>query len=174
MAVATSRKNVGSDLQKSAEERSNEKDDGHSVVIYTDGACLGNPGPGGWAALLLYGHHEKMVSAGERHTTNNRMELTAALEGLKALKQPCHVELVTDSRYVQQGITDWLPNWRRRNFKTQAGHPVKNQDLWQALSAAAECHQVTWSWVKGHSGHPLNDRVDQAAREEAESIREAD
>jgi ribonuclease HI len=144
---------------------------GKSVEIHTDGACLGNPGPGGWAALLRHGGRERELAGGETHTTNNRMELLAAIMALEALKEPCDVELSTDSQYVQKGIGEWLPNWIRRGWKTAAGEPVKNQDLWQRLQAAAAPHRVRWKWVKGHAGHVENERVDKLARAEAEKIR---
>ncbi|KAA2285654.1 ribonuclease HI [Arenimonas fontis] len=141
------------------------------VEIHTDGACLGNPGPGGWAALLRHGRRERELAGGEPDTTNNRMELMAAIMALEALKEPCQVALHTDSRYVQQGIVEWLPNWIRRGWKTAGGDPVRNQDLWQRLDAAARRHQVRWHWVKGHAGHPDNERVDRLARAEAEKFR---
>ncbi|HLU13666.1 MAG TPA: ribonuclease HI [Arenimonas sp.] len=141
------------------------------VEIHTDGACLGNPGPGGWAALLRHGRRERELAGGEAQTTNNRMELLAAIMALEALKEPCIVALHTDSRYVQQGISEWLPNWIRRGWKTAGGEPVKNQDLWQRLEAAARRHRVGWHWVKGHAGHPDNERVDRLARAEAEKFR---
>lgn len=143
-----------------------------AVEAHTDGACLGNPGPGGWGALLRYGEKEKELAGGEPDTTNNRMELMAAIRALEALTEPCHVRLFTDSRYVQQGIGEWLPNWIRRGWKTAAGAPVKNQDLWQQLAAAAERHHVDWRWVKGHAGDPDNERVDQLARAEALKIKQ--
>lgn len=133
------------------------------VEIFTDGACRGNPGPGGWGALLRYGEHERELYGGERETTNNRMELTAAVRALDALREPCIVALTTDSEYVRKGITEWLPNWKRRNWKTASRQPVKNADLWQALEAAASRHQVSWHWVKGHAGHPENERADRLA-----------
>ncbi|MEZ5567246.1 MAG: ribonuclease HI [Halioglobus sp.] len=133
------------------------------IEIFTDGACRGNPGPGGWGALLRYGEVEKELYGGERDTTNNRMELTAAIEALKALSQPCRVDLTTDSVYVRSGITEWLEGWKRRNWKTAARKPVKNVDLWQALDAENQRHHVTWHWVKGHSGHPENERADALA-----------
>jgi len=134
------------------------------VEIWTDGACSGNPGPGGWGALLRWNGTEKELSGGERDTTNNRMELMAAIRALEALKRPCRVHLVTDSNYVRQGITEWLPRWRANGWKTAARKPVKNADLWQALADAAERHEkVRWSWVRGHSGHPENERADQLA-----------
>ena len=134
-----------------------------SVEIYTDGACRGNPGPGGWGAILRYGEGERELFGGEAQTTNNRMEMSAALEALRALKQPCIVDLYTDSQYLRQGVTQWLPNWVRRNWKTSAGDAVKNRDLWEALLGEVGRHQITWHWVKGHSGHPLNERADRLA-----------
>ena len=134
------------------------------VEIYTDGACSGNPGPGGWGALLRYGEIEKELSGFESETTNNRMELKAAIEGLKALKQACHVKLFTDSSYVKKGITEWIHAWKSRGWKNAQKEPVKNVDLWQELEGEAERHEVSWHWVKGHNGHPENDRVDALAR----------
>lgn len=134
-----------------------------SVEIYTDGACRGNPGPGGWGVLLRYGEHEKELYGGEPDTTNNRMELTAAIQGLDALTKPCRVTLYTDSRYVMQGITEWLDNWKARDWRTAARKPVKNADLWRALDTAAARHRVDWKWVKGHSGHDGNERADALA-----------
>ncbi|HET7664217.1 MAG TPA: ribonuclease HI [Rhodanobacteraceae bacterium] len=141
------------------------------VDIFTDGACLGNPGPGGWAALLRSKGREKLLAGGEQHTTNNRMELSAAIMALEALKRACRINLTTDSRYVMQGIEDWLPRWRARGWRTADGKPVKNQDLWQRLSTAVDAHQVSWHWVKGHAGHVENERVDKAARAEAEKFK---
>lgn len=141
------------------------------VEIHTDGACLGNPGPGGWGVLLRHADRERELSGGEAHTTNNRMEMLAAIMGLESLKESCRVDLYTDSRYVQQGITDWLPGWIRRGWRTAGGAPVKNQDLWQRLDAAARRHSVEWHWVKGHAGHADNERVDQLARAAAEAHR---
>lgn len=138
------------------------------VEIFTDGACSGNPGPGGWGALLRYGEHEKLLSGGERATTNNRMELMAAIMSLEALKRPCRVRLVTDSTYVKNGVTEWLPRWKRHNWKTADRKPVKNTDLWQRLDGIAAKHSVDWAWVRGHSGHPENERVDALAREAME------
>ena len=134
-----------------------------SVHIYTDGACRGNPGPGGWGVLLRYDANEKCLYGGEKNTTNNRMELRAAIEGLNALKEPCQVTLTTDSQYVRQGITEWLAKWKQKNWKTSKKEPVKNQDLWQALEIAVSRHQVNWQWVKGHSGHVENELADQLA-----------
>jgi ribonuclease HI len=133
------------------------------VEIFTDGACRGNPGPGGWAALLVSGGTRKEVSGADPATTNNRMELMAAIEGLGALKRRCAVKLYTDSKYVLQGATEWLPNWKARGWKTAAREPVKNQDLWQLLDAAAAAQDIEWHWVKGHSGHEGNEYVDQLA-----------
>lgn len=142
-----------------------------SIEIHTDGACLGNPGPGGWAALLRYGSRERELVGGEPLTTNNRMELMAAIAGLEALTEPCEVALHTDSRYVQQGIGEWMPNWVKRGWKTSAGDPVKNRDLWERLYAATHRHKIDWRWVKGHSGDPDNERVDELARAEAMKIK---
>lgn len=133
------------------------------VEIFTDGACRGNPGPGGWGALVRYGDTEKTMYGGEAETTNNRMELTAAIEALVALREPCHVDLTSDSEYVRKGITEWLPNWKKRGWKTAARKPVKNMDLWQKLDAAATRHQINWHWVKGHSGHRENEIADSLA-----------
>lgn len=135
------------------------------VIIYTDGACRGNPGPGGWGALLFYGQHEKTFSGAEPETTNNRMELMAAIQALAALQQTCRVDLHTDSQYVQKGISEWLAGWKKRGWIKADKKPVKNADLWQALDREASRHHVTWHWVKGHSGHPQNDRADALANE---------
>lgn len=134
------------------------------IEIHTDGACSGNPGPGGWGALLRYGETEKELSGGEKLTTNNRMELLAAIEAIESLNKPCRIDLYTDSQYVQKGISEWLPNWLKRGWKNAKGEPVKNQDLWQRLNTATKSHQIEWHWVKGHSGHPENERVDNLAR----------
>ncbi len=134
-----------------------------SVTVYTDGACRGNPGPGGWGAILRYGDNIRELQGGEHQTTNNRMELRAAIEALGALKEPCRVALYTDSRYVQDGITRWLPDWRRRGWLTWAKKPVKNQDLWMQLDEAVQRHDVDWRWVKGHAGDPGNERADALA-----------
>ena len=142
-----------------------------SVEIFTDGACRGNPGPGGWAALIRSGTREKEIGGGEALTTNNRMELTAAIEALNALKRPCRVELHTDSNYVRDGITKWIHAWQRNGWRTADKKPVNNADLWQQLLDAAARHQVRWHWVKGHSGHPENDRVDALACAEADARR---
>ncbi|MEM8797257.1 MAG: ribonuclease HI [Pseudomonadota bacterium] len=138
--------------------------DKKQVEIYTDGACSGNPGPGGWGALLRFGAHEKELKGGEAETTNNRMELIAAIEALNALKEPCLVDLHTDSQYVRGGITGWIDGWKRNGWKTSAKKPVKNSDLWQALEEARARHDVTFHWVKGHAGHPENERADELAR----------
>ncbi|HZK99321.1 MAG TPA: ribonuclease HI [Caulobacteraceae bacterium] len=135
-----------------------------NVVIFTDGACRGNPGPGGWGAILIFGDREKEIWGGEAATTNNRMELTAAIEALEALNRPCLVELHTDSRYVQTGISQWLALWKARGWRTMSKGAVKNEDLWRRLDAARLRHTVDWRWVKGHSGHVLNDRADNLAR----------
>lgn len=142
-----------------------EKQTPASVEIFTDGACSGNPGPGGWGALLISGAAEKEITGGEPDTTNNRMELTAAIEALRSLKRPCRVRLSTDSTYVKDGITDWIVKWQKNGWKTSARKPVKNVDLWQALVVALEPHEVKWEWIKGHSGHPENDRADELARQ---------
>ena len=134
-----------------------------TVEIATDGACKGNPGPGGWGAVLRTGAHAKELYGGERETTNNRMELTAVIEALAALKQRCHVVLHTDSQYVKLGITEWLPNWIRRGWRTADNKPVKNADLWRALAAQAERHVIDWRWVRGHAGDPGNERADALA-----------
>ena len=141
------------------------------VEIYTDGACRGNPGPGGWGALLRMGEKERELSGGEALTTNNRMELMAAIKALEALKRPCRVQLHTDSQYVRDGITKWIHGWRRNGWKTANKKPVKNAELWQELLNAAAPHRVEWHWVKGHSGHPENDRVDALACAEADKLR---
>ena len=141
------------------------------VEINTDGACLGNPGPGGWGALLRCGATERELSGGELDTTNNRMELMAAIVALETLSDACEVVLHTDSQYVQKGIGEWLPSWMRRGWKTAAGEPVKNRDLWERLLADASRHKVDWRWVRGHSGNVDNERVDKLARQAAEKIR---
>ena len=133
------------------------------VTIYTDGACSGNPGPGGWAALLIYGGREKELSGGEGMTTNNRMEMTAAIMALEALSRPCTVDLFTDSQYLRDGITKWLRNWKTRGWRTADKKPVKNEDLWRRLDEARTRHQVVWHWVRGHADNPLNNRVDALA-----------
>jgi len=133
------------------------------VEIYTDGACRGNPGPGGWGALLRYGSDEKELYGGEAETTNNRMELMAAIQALESLTRRCSVELTTDSEYVKNGITQWMVNWKKRGWRTASKKPVKNVDLWQRLDTAASQHDVSWHWVRGHTGHPENERADQLA-----------
>ena len=142
------------------------------VRIYTDGACKGNPGPGGWGALLLAGTHERELFGGEAHTTNNRMELTAVIRALAALKRESTVELYTDSEYVRKGITEWLAAWKRRGWKTSDRKPVKNADLWRELETVAGSHRVRWHWVKGHSGHPENERADALANRGVTSTRQ--
>ena len=141
------------------------------VQIFTDGACKGNPGPGGWGALLRKGTTEKELSGSEADTTNNRMEMTAAIRALAALKRECTVDLYTDSKYLIDGITKWLPGWQKRGWKTADKKPVKNEDLWRELAALNTKHRITWHWVKGHSGHAENERVDQLASDAAETIR---
>ena len=137
------------------------------VELFTDGACLGNPGPGGWGALLRSGGREKELSGGEPMTTNNRMELMAAIAGLEALKRPCRVELTTDSQYVKRGVEEWMARWRANGWRTSDRQPVKNRELWERLSAAIAGHDVRWHWVKGHAGHAENERVDTLARDAA-------
>ena len=141
------------------------------VEIFTDGACRGNPGPGGWAALLRMGERERELSGGEKLTTNNRMELTAAIRALQALKRPCRVELHTDSVYVRDGITKWVHGWQKNGWRTSDRKPVKNEELWRELLEAVSTHRVAWHWVKGHSGHPENDRVDALACAEADKLK---
>jgi ribonuclease HI len=140
------------------------------VTLYTDGACRGNPGPGGWGALLVYGGVERELCGGEALTTNNRMELLAAIRGLEALTRQCQVALFTDSQYLRQGILEWLPQWKRRGWKTAAKKPVKNQDLWEQLDRLVAGHEIAWHWVKGHSGHPGNERADRLANQGLESL----
>jgi ribonuclease HI len=143
------------------------------VVIYTDGACSGNPGPGGWGAVMLYGASRKEICGGEAGTTNNRMELMAAIQALEALTKPCKVELHTDSTYVMKGISEWIHNWKRRGWRTADGKPVKNDDLWRRLDEARSRHDVSWRWVKGHAGHELNERADELARQGLKDALEA-
>lgn len=135
------------------------------ATIFTDGACSGNPGPGGWGAILQWGERSKEMSGGEAETTNNRMELTAAIMALEALTRPCNVDLYTDSQYVRGGVTGWIKNWKRNGWRTADKKPVKNADLWQRLDAAEQPHNVAWHWVKGHAGHEMNERADELARE---------
>ena len=137
------------------------------VRLITDGACKGNPGPGGWACLLRYGHHKREMWGSEPHTTNNRMELTAAVRGLQTLKEPCEVEIVTDSEYVKNGISSWILGWKRNGWMTKSKKPVVNQDLWQALDAENSKHKTVWSWTKGHASHEDNNRCDELASEAA-------
>ena len=141
------------------------------VEIYTDGACKGNPGPGGWGALLVAGKHRKEMFGGEPDTTNNRMELLAVIRALEALNKPCHVVLHTDSQYVQKGISEWIHGWKARGWKTAAKEPVKNADLWQELDAVSQKHEIDWRWVKGHAGHDGNEAADQLANRGVESLR---
>ncbi|MGB9331601.1 MAG: ribonuclease HI [Steroidobacteraceae bacterium] len=143
------------------------------IEIYTDGACRGNPGPGGWAALLQMGEHEKELSGAEALTTNNRMELTAVIRALEALKRPVQVRLYTDSQYVRRGITEWLLAWKARGWRTADRKPVKNQDLWQLLEEASAPHQIEWHWVPGHAGVPGNERVDRLANEAIDALRDS-
>jgi ribonuclease HI len=145
-------------------KRNNDRQMTSNVLIYTDGACRGNPGPGGWGAVLISGGHERELCGGELSTTNNRMELMAAIEALRALKRPCKVELHTDSQYLRTGITEWLAGWKAKGWRTAAKTPVKNEDLWRALDEARLRHEVDWRWVKGHAGHELNERADALAR----------
>ncbi len=142
-------------------------------MIFTDGACSGNPGPGGWGAILISGESRKEICGGEPGTTNNRMELMAAIQALEALKKPCRVELHTDSTYVQKGIHEWIHNWKRRGWKTADNKPVKNEDLWRRLDEARQRHDVKWHWVKGHAGHELNERADELARQGLTEARQA-
>lgn len=138
------------------------------VQLITDGACRGNPGPGGWAAILRYGNHRKEISGSESHTTNNRMELRAAIEGLRALKEPCEVEIITDSQYLKRGITEWLPKWKQSGWITAGKKPVANRDLWRELDALASRHRTRWLWTRGHAEHADNLRADELAREAAQ------
>ncbi|WP_455283036.1 ribonuclease HI [Cupriavidus necator] len=140
------------------------------ITIYSDGACKGNPGRGGWGAVLVAGTSEKELFGGEANTTNNRMEMTAVIEALRALKRPCTVHVYTDSQYVQKGISEWLPGWKARGWKTADKKPVKNVDLWQELDTLAQQHQISWHWVRGHNGHPGNERADALANRGVESI----
>ena len=135
----------------------------NAIDIYTDGACKGNPGPGGWGCLLEWGDHTRELFGGENPTTNNRMELTAVIEGLRSLNRRCHIRIVTDSVYVKDGVTSWMANWKRNGWMTKARKPVKNRDLWELLDAELASHDVEWEWVKGHAGHPGNERADELA-----------
>lgn len=135
----------------------------NKVKLFTDGACSGNPGPGGWAYLLRYEEHEKLISGAQREATNNQMELLAVIEGLSALKKPCEVDIYTDSQYVQKGISEWIIAWQANNWRTSQKKPVKNQEYWQRLLVVAKPHTIRWHWVKGHAGHPENEKVDAAA-----------
>jgi ribonuclease HI len=141
------------------------------IIIHSDGACEGNPGPGGWAAILEYGAKKKELCGGVMATTNNRMEIQAAIEGLRALKEPCEVEVYTDSEYLRDGISTWVAGWKVRGWKTREKKPVKNVDLWKELDGLASGHKVTWHWLKGHAGHPLNERCDQLAVEQIRLLR---
>lgn len=145
----------------------------HEVTIYADGGCRGNPGPGGWGALLLAGEREKEIWGGEAHTTNNRMELTAVIRALEALKRPTRVRVLTDSQYVQRGISEWIFNWKKNGWRTADKKPVKNAELWQELDTLARQHQITWSWVKGHAGEPGNERADALANRGIDEVQAA-
>lgn len=140
------------------------------VKMFTDGACKGNPGPGGWGTWMLYGEHEKEMFGGELNTTNNRMELMAAIKGLEALSRPCSVELTTDSEYLRKGVLEWMAGWKKRGWKTASRQPVKNQDLWMRLDEAIANHDISWHWVKGHSGHPGNEKADSLANRGVDSV----
>ena len=140
------------------------------VELFTDGACRGNPGPGGWGVLLRYGGHEKTLHGGELETTNNRMELMAAIAGLESLNRGCKVLLTTDSQYVIKGVQEWMANWKKRNWQTAAKKPVKNKDLWQRLDKAVQEHTVAWEWVRGHTGHPENERADELANQGVDEV----
>ncbi|GAA6133334.1 ribonuclease HI [Oceaniserpentilla sp. 4NH20-0058] len=143
------------------------------VEIYTDGACKGNPGPGGWGAWLRFGNNEKELYGGEDNTTNNRMEIMAAIKALELLNRPCEVKLTTDSEYLRKGVLEWMQNWKKRNWKTAAKQPVKNQDLWMRLDEAIQQHNIQWHWVKGHSGHEGNEKADQLANLGVEQVMKA-
>lgn len=149
----------------------NSEDRNNWVDLYSDGACKGNPGAGGWGVLMRFGEREKELCGGAAETTNNRMELTAVIEGLRSLNRACRVRVHTDSQYVQKGILEWLKNWKRKGWKTSTGQPVKNRDLWEALDRLASEHQVEWHWVRGHSGHPENERADALANQGVEQVR---
>ena len=158
--------------KKPKEEAAAKEKTKSRVEIFTDGACSGNPGPGGWGAVLRYGETEKELSGGESATTNNRMELMAAIVALESLRRPCAVTLSTDSTYVKDGITRWINGWKKNGWKTADKKPVKNVDLWQRLEAAVAPHEIQWEWVRGHSGHPENERADQLARDAIRAVRE--
>lgn len=141
-----------------------------TIEVFTDGGCRGNPGPGGWGAILRYNEHVKELKGGAPHTTNNQMELTAAIRAFEALSRPCHVIITTDSQYVKNGITQWMSGWKKKGWKTAANKPVKNKELWQELDAAIAPHQVEWHWVKGHAGHPENERADELANQAMDEL----
>lgn len=150
---------------------SEEQDKNGTVTIYTDGACSGNPGPGGWGVVMIFGDHRKEFCGGEPDTTNNRMELSAAIEALDGLKRSCTIDLWTDSTYVREGITNWIKSWKKNGWRTAQKKPVKNAELWQRLDVARERHDISWHWVKGHAGHPENERADELARQGLEECR---
>lgn len=150
---------------------SEEQDKNGTVTIYTDGACSGNPGPGGWGVVMIFGDHRKEFCGGEADTTNNRMELSAAIEALDGLKRSCTIDLWTDSTYVREGITNWIKGWKKNGWRTAQKKPVKNAELWQRLDVARERHNISWHWVKGHAGHPENERADELARQGLEECR---
>lgn len=150
-----------------------ERTERKQVTLYTDGGCHGNPGPGGWGAILLYRHHRRELSGFSRATTNNRMELLAAIEGLRALREPCDVMLYTDSQYLKQGVTQWISGWKRNGWRTRTREPVKNEDLWRQLDEAVACHTIDWQWVKGHAGDEHNERCDALAQSAIEEVKKA-
>ena len=157
--------------ERAADQSTTGGGGGGRVIIHTDGACSGNPGPGGWGAILQWGDRKRELKGGEPYTTNNRMELMAAIMALETLKRPCDVELYTDSQYLRQGVMDWIGGWKRNGWRTADRKPVKNVDLWQRLDAAVARHAVHWHWVRGHAGHDLNERADELAREAIAEIR---
>lgn len=161
--MSTDLSEAGPEAGPEAESEAGSAAEPKRVMIYTDGACSGNPGPGGWGAILIFGDTRKELSGGEAHTTNNRMEILAAIAALEALKRPCRVDLFTDSQYLRQGVTSWIHNWKARGWRTADKKPVKNEDLWRRIDAARERHEVAWHWVKGHASDPLNNRVDALA-----------